>query len=40
MNPSDRKFSALGYALMVYMILVTAAITMCPFDFRIPRALK
>jgi len=31
---------ALRYVLMVYMILVTAAITLCPFDFRILRKLN
>jgi glycopeptide antibiotics resistance protein len=33
----DRKPSALGYALLTYMTLVIAAITLILFDFRIPQ---
>jgi glycopeptide antibiotics resistance protein len=40
MNPSHRKFSALRYALLTYITLVTAAITLCPFDFRIPERIE
>ena len=36
MHPPDRKPTALGYALLIYMGLVVAAITLVPFDFRIP----
>ena len=36
MHSSDRKFSTLRYALLTYMTLVTAAIMLCLFDFRIP----
>ena len=34
MHSPDRKPSALGYALLTYMTLVIAAITLIPFDFR------
>jgi hypothetical protein len=36
MYAPDRKASALGYALLIYMSLVVVAITLLPFDFRIP----
>jgi glycopeptide antibiotics resistance protein len=37
MHSPDRKVSALGFALLTYMTLVIAAITLIPFDFRIPQ---
>jgi glycopeptide antibiotics resistance protein len=37
MHALDRKPSALGYALLTYMTLVIAAITLMPFDFRTPQ---
>jgi glycopeptide antibiotics resistance protein len=37
MHSPDRKPSALGYALLTYMTLVVAAITLIPFEFKIPR---
>jgi glycopeptide antibiotics resistance protein len=36
MQTPDRKPLALGYALLTYMTLVIAAITMIPFDFKVP----
>ena len=36
MHAPDRKPSALGYALLTYMTLVIAAITLIPFEFKIP----
>ena len=36
MHSPDRKPSALGYALLTYMTLVMAAITLIPFEFKIP----
>jgi len=36
MHTPDRKPTALGYALLTYMTLVIAAITLIPFDFRTP----
>ena len=36
MHSPDRKPSALGYALLTYMTLVIAAITLIPFEFKIP----
>ncbi|MGE5255150.1 MAG: VanZ family protein [Hyphomicrobiales bacterium] len=35
MNPPERKPSALGYALLTYMTLVIAAITLIPFEFKL-----
>jgi glycopeptide antibiotics resistance protein len=36
MHSPDRKPTALGYALLTYMTLVIAAITLIPFEFKIP----
>ena len=36
MHSPDRKPTALGYALLIYMTLVVAAITLIPFEFKIP----
>ena len=36
MHPPDRNPSALGYSLLIYMTLVVAAITLIPFEFKIP----
>jgi VanZ family protein len=36
MHAPDRKPSALGYALLTYMTLVIAAITLMPFEFKVP----
>ena len=36
MHVSDRTPTALGYALLTYMTLVIAAITLIPFNFRTP----
>ena len=36
MHPPDRKPSALGYSLLIYMTLVIAATTLIPFEFKIP----
>jgi VanZ family protein len=39
MNPPEPKPSALGYALLTYMTLVIAAITLIPFEFKLPHEL-
>ena len=39
MNRLEPKPSALGYALLTYMTLVIAAITLIPFEFKLPREL-
>jgi len=39
MHSPDRKPSALGYALLAYLTLVAAAITLIPFDFRTPQGI-
>jgi glycopeptide antibiotics resistance protein len=36
MHSPDRKPSALGYALLTYMTLVIVAITLIPFEFKVP----
>ncbi len=36
MHSPDRKPTALGYALLTYMTLVIAAITLIPFEFKVP----
>jgi len=36
MHSPDRKPTALGYALLIYTTLVIAAITLIPFEFKIP----
>ena len=36
MHSPDRKPSELGYALLTYMTLVIVAITLIPFEFKVP----
>jgi hypothetical protein len=36
MHSPDRKPTALGYALLTYMTLVIATITLIPFEFKTP----
>jgi VanZ family protein len=40
MHSPDRKPTALGYALLTYMTLVIAAITLIPFEFRAPSHIR
>jgi glycopeptide antibiotics resistance protein len=40
MHSPDRKPSALGYALLTYMTLVIAAITLIPFEFKTPARIE
>jgi glycopeptide antibiotics resistance protein len=40
MHSPDQKPSALGYALLTYMTLVIVAITLIPFEFRIPARIQ
>ena len=35
MKPSNQKYTALGYALLIYMSMMVVIITLIPFDFRI-----
>jgi glycopeptide antibiotics resistance protein len=40
MHSPDQKPSALGYALLTYMTLVVVAITLIPFEFKIPARIQ
>jgi hypothetical protein len=40
MHAPNRKPAALGYALLAYMTLVVAAITLMPFEFKIPARIQ